>query len=203
MIHASRTTYYNSLVTNRVMDYEFHAGLTIRKIFECGPMIKSLKQSALSNYFDFNGFIESADSEIMLVFRKKYVSIRNRLYGNSVEASLKFQYALNEKNIFTRKRLEKGIVWEIEDELGIHENELQLKEQKKLGAVQLLAAYRDIVEGGKPQLLFYAKAFIEKKAVEERFYDKIEKVKGKSKYNTETNKKVMKTDGNKLYWILR
>ena len=59
------------------------------------------------------------------------------------------------------------------------------------------------MEGGKPQLLFYAKAFIEKKAVEERFYDKIEKVKGKSKYNTETNKKVMKTDGNKLYWILR
>ena len=203
LIHSGRTTYYNSLVTNRAMDYELQKGISVRKLLECGPMIKPIRYSLLSNHLGFNGFVESADGEIMFVFRNKYVSIGKKTYGNSVEASLKSKYALNEKNYFTREGLENGIVLEIEDELGIHKDELQQNSSGNLGVIHLIAAYRDAVEGGKPQLLFYAKVVLEKDALEKRFYNNAKKSKVTWKSNKELNEKIMKTDGNKLYWIPR
>lgn len=203
LIYSGRTTYYNSLVTNRVMDYEIRKGISVRNLLECGPMIKPIRYSLLSNHLGFNGFVESEDGEIMLVFRSKYVSIGKKTYGNSVEASLKYKYALNEENYFTCEGLERGITMEIEDELGIHKDELQQDNGGNLGAIHLIAAYRDAVEGGKPQLLFYAKATIGKTALEERFYNNVGKSKVTWKSNKESNEKIMKTDGNKLYWISR
>ena len=66
-----RTTYYNSLVTNRAMDYSLTDGISVRELLECGPMVHSLKNSSLSNHLGFNGFVESSDGSIMLVYRKK------------------------------------------------------------------------------------------------------------------------------------
>ena len=203
LIYSGRTTYYNSLVTNRAMDYELQEGISIRKLLECGPIIKPVRYSLLSNHLGFNGFVESADGEIMLVFRNKYVSIGKKTYGNSVGASLKSKYALNDENCFTCEGMENAIVLEIEDELGIHRDELQQDSRGNLGLIHLIAAYRDVVEGGKPQLLFYVKATIGKKELEERFYNNAGKTKAVWKRSKESNEKVMKTDGNKLYWIPR
>jgi len=89
LIQIERTTYFNSLVTNRAMDYKWKNGLTIREMYECGPYLNPLNRSKLSNHLGFNGFVESADGYIMLIKRGDNLSIGKRRYGCSVEASLK------------------------------------------------------------------------------------------------------------------
>ena len=53
------TTYYASLVTNRVADFYISEGISIRELYESGPWMKALCDSQLSNHLGFNGFIES------------------------------------------------------------------------------------------------------------------------------------------------
>lgn len=202
-IFSGRMSYYKSLVTNRTMDYELEKGISIRELLECGPIVHPLKYSLLSNHLGVNGFVESSDGKIMFVYRKNNVSIGKRTYSNSIGASIKTKYALNDNGMFTKEGLEKGIVREIEDELGIPEKKL-LKDEKSLGlgAVRLIAAYRDMLEGGKPQLLFYVKTEMNKEQIEEAFNKKNNYIrKPKSNSIAKQNEKEMETDGDILYWI--
>ena len=174
-----RTTYYNSLV------------------------VHSLKNSSLSNHLGFNGFVESSDGSIMLVYRKKNVSIAKRTYSDSVGASLKVKYALDETYTFTIDGLENGIIEEIKDELGIEKDTLEaVQNTSGLKYVQLIAAYRDMLEGGKPQLLFYAKTSMSQGEIEAAFYERNNQIKkAPGQYGSDADKKEMETDGDKLVWI--
>lgn len=148
-LHTSRTTYFHSMVTNRAMDYQFNR-LSVRSLFEYGPFISTLSESKLSNHLGFNGFISSSDSFIILVLRSKKLSIGKDTLGCSINASVKAKYALDKNKEMTTNGLIDCINMEIQDELKIP--------VQCVSDVQFISAYRDIVEGGKPQLLFYAKA---------------------------------------------
>lgn len=74
-IKYSYTTYFDSLLTNRAMDYEFKPRITVREIYEPGPYISSFSVSKLSNHIGFNGFVELNDGYIILVKRGKRLSI--------------------------------------------------------------------------------------------------------------------------------
>ena len=147
-LHTSRTTYFHSMVTNRAMDYQFNR-LSVRSLFEYGPFISTLSESKLSNHLGFNGFISSGDSFIILVLRSKKLSIGKDTWGCSINASVKAKYALGKNKEMTTNGLIDCINMEIQDELKIP--------VQCVSDVQFISAYRDIVEGGKPQLLFYAK----------------------------------------------
>jgi hypothetical protein len=203
IIKTGRTSYYNSLVTNRTMDYKLDSGISVRELLECGPMVHPLKYSSLSNHLGFNGFVESADGMIMLVYRKKNVSIGKRTYADSIGASLKTKYALNDEFKFTLEGLESGIILEIEDELGIPGETMMLaKESPSFKYIHLISAYRDMLEGGKPQFLFYAKTTMTKNEIENAFNKKNNQIKKpRGNYNRDKNEKEMETDGNELYWI--
>lgn len=203
VVQTGRTSFYNSLVTNRAMDYKLASGLSVRELLECGPMVHPLRYSALSNHLGFNGFVESSDGEIMFVCRNKNVSIGKRTYADSVGASLKAKYALNDDFLFTSEGLENGIVLEIEDELGIPKETLEKTYYKgSLGSICLISAYRDMIEGGKPQLLFYAKTSMTCEQINVAFNEKNRKSKKTmGNYNKDKNEKEMKTDGDKLCWL--
>lgn len=163
VICTSRTTFFNSLVTNRAMDYKWSNGVCVRDMLECGPQLHTLKESLLSNHLGFNGFIESVDNYILFVKRKSTMSLGKRLYESSVGASLGTKDALNEYGIFTTEGLQKGILKALKDELEISGLAIDNFSLEK----NMISAYRELVEGGKPQLLFYVhsswtKAFIEK-----------------------------------------
>lgn len=83
------TTYFDSLLTNRAMDYEFKPRITVREIYEPGPYISSFLESKLSNHIGFNGFVELKDGNIILVKRGKRLSIGKRKWQQSIGASLK------------------------------------------------------------------------------------------------------------------
>lgn len=190
IIKTSRTTYFDSLVTNRAMDFEWAKDMSVRNLFEFGPFISPLNESCLSNHIGFNGFVISSDGYIPFVKRGKNLSIGKRTYGNSIGASLKAKYALNASREFTEKGLVKSILQEINDELKIPSNELETFSLNK----HLIAAYRDLVEGGKPQFLFCIHSYWTKDMIEKNFRNIMRKKRVKK--NLE-----LLEDGQKFLWI--
>jgi len=184
-LYTSRTTYYDSLVTNRAIDFEFKKGLTLRELINPGPFIMPLDKSRLSNHLGFNVFIETQDGDIIFVKRNMNVSIGKGTLGPSVSASLKTRYCLDDDLTFTLEGLVDAVKKEIEDELGIKEVEISIKDN-------LIAVYRDILEGGKPQFLFKVKINNTSCAVRENF---------KKYLKTKNNKYDTIMDGNKLVFI--
>ena len=186
VLHTSRTTYFNSLVTNRAMDYKLSNGITMRDLFECGPSIHPLSDSVLSDHLGFNGFVISSDGYIVLVKRSGNVSIGKRTVGDSIGASLKVKYALNH-GCFTVEGLVNGIVREIKDELSIDAGDLETLIPER----NIIAAYRDLVEGGKPQLFIVIKAKISRERIQNQFDDTVQ----------QSDNSKLERDGNQLIWI--
>ena len=204
-ITTGRTSYYNSLVTNRSIDYEIKDGISVRELLECGPMVHPLENSKLSNHLGFNGFVESSDHKIFFVFRNNDVSIGKRTWGNSVGASLKAKYGLNQDFEFTEKGLKNAIFHEIEDEMGIPSSTLikpdnsLVDNQDELYPIQFIAAYRDMLEGGKPQLLFHVKTTQTSEEIINEFTLINKNNKGKhKKYNHQANENALGTDGDNI-----
>ena len=212
IIYTGRTTYFNSLVTNRSMDYVIDKNLSIREIFECGPYLTSLSKSSLSNHLGFNGLVESSDGYFVFIDRGKNVSIGKDTLGTSIGASLKLKYALNKNMMFDSDGLKKSIIYELKDELSIGENEI---DNSYKHGVNIISAYRDLVEGGKPQLLFYVRTTKTKEEIEKDFFlqERLNKksIKSKSFSDNDNVERLMKsnkelkmiTDGNKMIWISR
>lgn len=203
IICTGRTSYYNSLVTNRAMDFEIEKGITVRQLYECGPFVHPIANSVLSNHIGFNGFVESSDGYLAFVYRGKDVSIGKKTWATSIGASLEVKYALNHQVTFVEKGLENGILKEIEDELRIEKTHL-----KEVGTqfkkIVLISAYRDLIEGGKPQLLFYAKSSLPKDEISKLFNEANNSVKKRMKKvkNIRDRKEIqMETDGRTIKWI--
>lgn len=206
-----RTNYFYSMVTNRAADYDWgESGITVRELYEPGPSLHPLMYSQLSNHLGFNGFIESSDGFIVFVKRSSGVSIGKRTYGDSIGASLKAKYALNKDGDFTVSGLIDAVVEEIRDELKISKEHIE--------TINLIQAYRDCVECGKPQLLFYSKVSqtaaeitgffnaslnspvtVEGKKSEPEHKEKLAKF---EKDRQKKEKKVL-VDGEKLAWLSR
>lgn len=151
----SRTTYYDSLLTNRVMDYPFRGNRTIREMFEPGPLMSTLSESKLSNHIGFNGFIETADGYYIFVKRANNLSIAKNTLSTSISASLKTKYALTKDRTMTLEGISNAIKSEIRDELKIDiDKDADIAQDL---SKSIFAFYRELTEGGKPQFLFYYK----------------------------------------------
>lgn len=191
-MHTSRTTYFDSMVTNRAMDFKWNNGMSVREVFAYGPIFPELQDSKLSNHLGFNGFVESSDGYIAFIKRGKNLSIAKGTYADSVGASLKTKYALNTEWKFDEEGLRNSMLKEIDDELKVRESELEAFALD----TNLIAAYRDVVEGGKPQLLFYARAKVDRETIEKHFEER------RKKKKTDKYLKVLE-DGSKFLWIKR
>lgn len=184
-LHTGRTSYFNSLVTNRAIDLELLDGVSLRDLCEPGPYVSALENSELSNHLGFTGFIETSDGYIPFIKRSQNVSIGQKTLGCSVSASLKIKYCLNYDKNFTIDGLYNGILNEINDELKISEEYLDKN------SCAIIGIYRDLIEGGKPQLLFYCKTVLDKFEVEYNFKREMET----AFYNSFLD------DGNELLWV--
>jgi len=204
VISTGRTTYYNGLVTNRAMDYEIEKGITIRQLYECGPYIHKLEHSVLSNHLGFNGFLESEDHFFAFVYRQKNTSIGKRTWGNSVGACLKSKYALKD-NLLSIEGLENGFLSEFEDEIKIKRQDLN-DIGSQLRKIIVISAYRDLVEGGKPQLFVYAKSNLGKNDIDTLFKRGTKETKNRIRKSSNSREKTeleMSTDGDRICWISR
>ena len=215
-LETERTYYYYSLVTNRASDYDWSStGMTLRELFEPGPRIRPLKSSQFSNHLGYNGFIISKDGYVVFVKRKNSLSIAKRTYGDSIGASMKSKWALEQgSGAFTAEGLVKSILNEVLDELCIKTENCE--------KLHIIGAYRDLVECGKPQLLFVVESNLNAKTITDNFRNGLKEEnpivvnldpdlpEGKEPEiippkslatKKEKTEKRVKTDGNKLVWI--
>jgi hypothetical protein len=144
------------------MDYDF-GEVTVRKLFEYGPRISPLSASKLSNHLGYNVFIITSDGYVPFIKRGKELSIGKLTFGCSISASIKTKYALcKESGEFNPEGLLNSVINEIEDELKVMPSEI-------VDVPLILTAYRDLLEGGKPQLLMCAKVSLDHGALGKRF----------------------------------
>lgn len=198
-LYTSRTSYFNSLLTNRSMDYRWSNGMTTRDVYAFGPFAPTLEKSRLSNHLGINGFVITSDNKAVLVHRFKNVSIGKRTWGVSIGASCKAQYALSENDGSSmskgldRDGLRRAIVKEAYDELGITEEESSGFSLDK----HVVAFYLDLIEGGKPQLLFYLPVDLTFKEIDSRFV-RMSRERAKKERTRHSTFERMKMDGNAL-----
>lgn len=150
-LDTSRSTYFDSLLTNKAMDFQFRNLYTIRELYEPGPYIKELRISKMSNHLGFNGIVISKDQKIIIIHRGNAVAVSKDKYSCSISASLKTQYAVDGKsNRISKEGILNAVNNEIKDELKI--------DQKNHGDIMIYMFYRDLVQGGKPEFFFYVYA---------------------------------------------
>lgn len=166
-LHTSRTYYFDSMITNRACDYLLSNGKTIREIFEPGPYIRDLNRSKMSNHLGFNGFIMTNDGKIPFIMRSADLSIGKNTLADSIGASLKTKYAVGKDSGMrvTKQSIGYAMIREIEDELSLGELDVSNEE----AADSIFAFYRDLVEGGKPQFLFFLKLNISSEELRKNF----------------------------------
>lgn len=85
-IYLSKTTYLDSLITNRACDYEIN-GVSVRELYEPGPVLHDLKDSQLSNHLGYNGMVETSDHKFIFIKRHKKVSIAKRPFNSRLDKS--------------------------------------------------------------------------------------------------------------------
>jgi hypothetical protein len=181
------TTYYNTLLTNRCMDFEIQKNISVREILEYGPYLSPLSESKLSNHLGFNAFVKTSDNWIPLIRRKTDLTDGKRTYGLSVQASIKTKYILNEEHkIKEQNQLFNCMKKEIVDELGVTEGNIYNDDHC------IYAAYRDIREGGKPHLFAFFNLTITKETLTKCFNKNI-----KNKKHDDN----LLYDGKTIYWI--
>lgn len=195
IMHTSRTTYFNSLVTNRAMDFRWKTGLTTREYYQYGPFIPTLADSPLSNHLGFNGIVVTVDGFVPFVKRSKAVSIGKNTVATSVGASLKCKYALNKEKKLTYEGIKYAMLQELKDELKITKAEIVGASNK----INIVAAYRDLVEGGKPQFAVLFKTKLTKAEVACRFTKSISQQGHKrAKWDTQA---LTTEDGTDIIWL--
>lgn len=191
-----RTTYFDSLATNRAMDLKLQKGFTLRDRYQYGPFAPSLTEdSPLSNHLGFNAFVISSDGRVPFVWRSGKNSVAKRTYGTSVSASLKAKYALDSDHRLTEETLRRAVLREMRDELKLDESDIEPQSLSEW----VIAAYRDLVEGGKPQLLFVLRARKSSEEIEEAFLAALKKKRGKTKSWDLQARRL--EDGNRLLWL--
>lgn len=155
ILYTSRTTYINSLITNRAMDYRLphtgvNEGLNVREMLEPGPYLNPLKYSKLSNHIGYNILIETLDNCFCFKTRGFNVSISKGTVSFSISTTLKTINTLNKNLKLTIESLEDGIKKDIRNSLNICVDDFDFSND-------LQCIYRELYEGGKPQFLFYKK----------------------------------------------
>lgn len=154
-LKTSRTTYFDSLATNRAADYIWSNGMSIRNIYTYRNQILPLRDMPLSNHLGVNGIIRTKDGYIVGFYRDKTASIGKSTYSISIGAAVQVSDAVDSRRCFTEHGLEHAINNVIHDELNLSSDNYQFSIKDNI-----IAFYRDWVEMGKPQLLFYAKCLL-------------------------------------------
>lgn len=201
-IYLSKTTYFDSLITNRACDYEIN-GVSVRELYEPGPYLHDLKDSLLSNHLGFNGMVETSDHKFIFVKRHNKVSIAKNTLQTSIGASLKVKNALTKdgKKV-NATSIADAIIKEMVNEFSLKNlsnyNELIGIINKEFSFEKnVLYFYRDLLECGKPQLMFYYKLPISSEEVETAFKVGIKKAKrNKDKYGLYNS-----IDGHKMIFV--
>jgi len=165
-LEISMTNFYQTLLTNRAMDYELTKKMTVREMFEYGPCLNAFKQSKLANGVGIASIVLTSDGYYVMLYRGMknptgkhqisicnstlnfYLSKRNEIIKNTHE-TIQFDESLT--NDLIHESIINGLInklhYPTSGEYAISQNDYRL-----VGMV------RNIKEGGKPELFYLVKS---------------------------------------------
>ncbi len=88
--YLSRSTVFNHLVTNRAIDFDIFDDVTLREIYEYGPLLSMPEDSKMSNHIGVNGLVFLSDGNILVPRRKRDSTVSKNKVTSSIAVKLDF-----------------------------------------------------------------------------------------------------------------
>ena len=146
VLYFQKTEYWRTLVTNFFLDWKGY-GEHLREVIAPKPKLNPLRDSILSsNHLGLNCILLTKDKKIILQERSKEVIIAPESIGLSSEGALGWEDRISKDNAPSPFI---GMLHQLHDELGITREQIE--------EIKLIAIYRNLYWGGKPQALFIAR----------------------------------------------
>ncbi len=175
-LEISMTNFYNTLLTNRAMDFELTKKMTVREMFEYGPHLNTFKQSKMANGIGVSSILLTKDGYYVMLQRgmknptgKHQISICN--------STLNFYFSGNNAII---KKIDKSFILDdpLKEDLLYESilNGLRVKlhypTKGEYGLrkedYQMVGMVRNLKEGGKPELFFVVRSKYTKQGLIDR-----------------------------------
>ncbi|WP_409272814.1 hypothetical protein V1499_22695 [Neobacillus sp. SCS-31] len=149
----SRSNFYNHLLTNRAIDYEFEPGLSVRKIFEYGPRLNKFETTKMSNHIGINGIVQLSDGYTILPKRGTNATYSKNKITASIASPLISSHDKNGTVELTYEGLKNEVKSLLNSRLYIDTKTISDSSVE----VIFLGFGREVYEGGKPQFYFLVK----------------------------------------------
>ncbi len=146
--YLSRSTVFHHLVTNRAIDYILFDNVTLRDMYEYGPVLNPLEESKMSNHIGINALVFLSDGRLLVPRRKKDSTVSKNRVTSSIAVKLDFPAG---KRVVDTEHLMRGTII---DNLGARLN--LSRDQLNLDQIEIdfLGFGQNIYEGGKPQFYY-------------------------------------------------
>lgn len=152
--YLSRSTYFNHLVTNRAMDFFLFDDITLRTIYEYGPLISPLEESKMSNHIGINGLVFLSDGRLLVPRRKADATISKNKVTSSIAVMLDFPKEYkndpHSATITTEYLLKDNIFKNLSDRVKLPPDVIDETQT----SIDFLGFGQNIYEGGKPQFYY-------------------------------------------------
>jgi hypothetical protein len=160
--YLSRSTYFNHLVTNRAVDFFIFDDVSLRTIYEYGPLLTPLENSKMSNHVGINALVFLSDGKLLIPRRGGSATISKNKVTSSVaimlnlpkdEADKKRKINPKDKKITAEYLLRDNIVQTLPERVKL----LPKVFREAKPEIEFLGFGQNIYEGGKPQFYFSVK----------------------------------------------
>ncbi len=155
--YLSRSTYFNHLVTNRAVDFLLFDTVSLRTLFEYGPMLSKLEESKMSNHIGINALVFLSDNRLLVPRRKADSTISKNKITSSIAVMLNFpnEHASDPRDaVISADYLLKGnIIKNLSDRVKLPSDAID----ETMTDISFLGFGQNIYEGGKPQFYFVVK----------------------------------------------
>ena len=156
--YLSRSTYFNHLVTNRAVDFLIFDDVSLRSVYEQGPVLKPLEENQFSNHVGINALVFLADGKILIPRRKRNATISKNKVTSSLAIKLEFPERKDKDDYYDPKNLKidaehllyQNIIEQMPGKIKISKEKIKEKNPE----ITFLGFGQNIYEGGKPQFYF-------------------------------------------------
>ncbi|HRU49167.1 MAG TPA: hypothetical protein P5297_04375 [Bacilli bacterium] len=151
---------YNTLLTNKAMDASIVKHVTVRDLFEYGPRLSSFKQSKLANGVGLCVLAQTSDGYFLLLRRTDKNPTGKNIAG-SCFSILYDKYTDSHRSDYQNNPdfyeyvLKQSIYRGIANKLCVFNEDQYDEKAIDLKNVKLLGMVRNLIEGGKPELVYY------------------------------------------------
>ena len=148
ILHLSRSTVFNHLVTNRAIDFELFDKTTLRDVFEFGPTLSKYEDSKMSNHVGINGVVFLKDGNILVPHRNRQSTVSKNKVTSSI--AVKLNPPAKKQKITKEYFFEQTIIDNLTKRTRIPADILS----KENITIDFLGFGQSVYEGGKPQFYF-------------------------------------------------